>query len=130
MNYKGVIIQESLGDTVVLELVHIKKTIIEQVTPEHKTPWIPTWTLHTVEILEHDADRVASILANSFDPAHPYWYADFKNDQYHYIVYAERVFKIDRSNPIEYQDAREHGLSIGIPSYQVDFAPEDVYWER
>ena len=40
MNYKGVIIEESLSKTDVLKSVAIISTKIEKVTGEHKTPWI------------------------------------------------------------------------------------------
>ena len=32
-------------------------------------------------------------------------------------------FKVDLQNPILYKDAKEYGISKGIPEYQVDFAP-------
>ncbi len=56
MNYKGVIIEESLQDTSVLDNVRILKTKVEPITPKHKTPWLKQWTLHTVEIPEYQVD--------------------------------------------------------------------------
>ncbi|MCL5409657.1 MAG: hypothetical protein M1607_02235 [Patescibacteria group bacterium] len=129
-NYKGVIIKESLQDTSLLKEVKILDTKIEPITPEHKTPWLKQWTLHTVEIPEEKAEEIAEKLSRSFDKAHPVWYADYKNNNYHFIIYAGKVFKIDLNNPVLYKDAKEYGISIGIPEYQVDFAPEDKVWER
>lgn len=130
MNYRGVIIEESLGDTSVLKKVKIISSQVESVTPKHKTPWLTKWTLHTVEIPAEDADKIAREISTSFDPRHPHWYADFKNESYHYIIYQNKVFKVDFANPVLYKDAKKYGISIGIPSYQVDFAPEDSIWER
>lgn len=130
MNYKGVIIEESLGDTSVLQEVKILETKVEQVEEDHKTPWLKQWTLHTVEIPENEADKIADKISKSFDSEHPHWYADYKNDKFHYIIYANKAFKVDLSNPVLYKDAKEYGISIGIPEYQVDFAPEDKVWER
>lgn len=124
MNYKGVIIEESLGDTSVLKEVKILDTEVEPVAEEHKTPWLKQWTLHTVEIPEDKVDEVADKISKSFDKEHPHWYADYKNDKCHYIIYANKIFKVDLSNPVLYRDAKEHGISIGIPEYQVNFAPE------
>ncbi|HRN69670.1 MAG TPA: hypothetical protein PLS49_00665 [Candidatus Woesebacteria bacterium] len=121
MNYKGIIIEESLGNKSVVEKVKVIETKVEPITPEHKTPWLTQWTLHTVEIPEEQADNIAKEISNSFDSKHPDWYADFKNDRYHFIVYAGKVFKVDLQNPILYKDATEYGISIGIPEYQVDF---------
>ena len=129
MNYKGVIIEESLEKADVLKDVVVIETKVESVTEEHKTPWIKQWTLHTVEILEEKADQVAEKLSGDLDKEHE-WYADYKNDQYHYIIYRGKVFKVDLKNPVLYKDAKQYGISIGIPEYQVDFAPEDKIWDR
>lgn len=131
MNYKGVIIVESLKSAVVLKKVKILKSKVEKVTPKHKTPWFKQWTLQTVEISEQKADEIAQEISKSLDYSHgSAWYADFKNDQYHYIIYKNKIFKIDRSKPEEYQAATDYGISLGIPEYQVDFAPSVKAWQR
>lgn len=90
MNYKGIIIEESLQDASLLKEVKILNTKVEPITPEHKTPWLKQWILHTVEIPEEKAQEIAEKISQSFDKA--------------------------------------YGISIGIPEYQVDFAPEDKVW--
>ena len=130
MNYKGTIIEESLQDASVLKDVTIVETKVEPITPEHKTPWLRQWTLHSVEIPEEKAQEVAEKISRIFDIEHPDWYADYKNDLYHFIIFAGRVFKVDRANPAAYQEAKDYGISIGIPEYQLDFAPKDSMWER
>ena len=40
VDFKGVIIEESLGDVSVLKEVQILNTKVEQVTEKHKTPWL------------------------------------------------------------------------------------------
>lgn len=130
MNYTGVIIKESLGDASILDDLHIVETKVEPITPEHKTPWLKQWTLCTVEIPEENVEQVATDMSQSFDTEHPDWYADFKNDKNHYIVFANKVFKVDRNNPILYNNAKKYGMSIGIPEYQLDFKPEEKLWER
>ena len=129
MNYKGVIIEESLEKADVLKDVIVVETKVESVTEEHKTPWIKQWTLHTVEIADDKADLVAEKLSADLDKEHE-WYADYKNDHFHYIIYRGKVFKVDLKNPVLYKDAKRYGISVGIPEYQVDFAPEDKVWER
>ena len=57
-NFTGVIIEESLENKDVLQKLKIIKTKVEEVTEEHKTPWVKQWTLHTVEILENQADAI------------------------------------------------------------------------
>lgn len=130
MNYKGVIIEESLGDKSVMQKLRILKTKTEKVTEKHKTPWLKKWTLHTVEIEEGKANLIAKKISQSFDKKHPDWYADYKNDKYHFIIFSGKIFKVNLIDPFLYRDAKEYGISIGIPEYQVDFAPEDKVWKR
>lgn len=129
MNYHGTIIEESLNDNSVLSAVKIISTEIEPVIEKHKTPWLKQWTLHSVEIPEENGDVVAETLSKSLDKDHN-WYADYKNEAYHYIIYRNKIFKVDLKNPTLYKDAKQYGISLGIPDYQVDFAPEDKIWER
>jgi len=119
MDYKGVIIEESLSDKSVLGKVKIIEIKVEPITPEHKTSWLKQWTLHTVEIPEEKSDEIAMDISKSLDNEHTSWYADYKNEKYHYIIYSGKVFKVDLQNPVLYKTAKEYGLSIGIPEYQL-----------
>lgn len=130
MNFKGIIIEESLGDTSVLKEVKILETKVEEVTEKYQTPWLKQWTLHTVEIPEESADAIADKIGKVIDNDPSSWYADFRNDKFHYIIFPNKVFKVDLSNPVLYKKAKAYGMSLGIPEYQVDFAPEDQIWER
>ena len=91
MNYKGVIIEESLENKEILKDVKILETKVEEVVEEHKTPWIKQWTLHTVEIPENQVANVAEKISKALDSEHN-WYADFKNDTHHYIIFRNKVF--------------------------------------
>ena len=64
---------------------------------EHKTPWLKQWTLHKVEIEENQAEDVAKNLSESLDSKHSSWYADFKNDSFHYVIFYKKIFKVDLS---------------------------------
>ena len=139
-DFIGTIIEESLEDSEVLKKVRIIKTNIEQVKESHKTPWVKQWTLHDVretsflwasrksedfldvEIPEDKAEEIAKILSRSLDSKHN-WYADFKNESIHYVIFRDKVFKINRSNKEQYDKATDYGISLGIPGYQVNFSP-------
>ena len=124
MNYKGVIIEESLNSKDILKDVLVLSTKVEPITQKHQTPWLKQWILHTVEISEEKVDEVAEKLGKNLEIEHTGWYADFKNDKFHYIIFSGgKVFKVDLKNPILYKDAREYGISLGIPEYQVNFKP-------
>lgn len=122
-SYKGVIIEESLEDKSILKDIRILSTKVEKVTEEHRTPWITQWTLHTVEIPEEKVKGIAEKISKSLDSEHA-WYADFKNNTRHYIVFRDKVFFVDRQSKEQYDEAKQFGISLGIPEYQVNFRPE------
>ena len=128
-SFKGVIIEESLENKDILKKVKIIKTKVEKITEEHKTPWLKQWTLHTVEILKNKAKEIAEEISKSLDSKHS-WYADFKDDTHHYIIFRNKVFFIDVKSKEQYDKAKQYGISLGIPEYQVDFHPEVKEWER
>lgn len=129
MNYTGVIIEESLEDKGVLEDVKILETEVEPVTEKHKTPWIKQWTLNTVEIPESLADSVAKKISQSLDREHS-WYAEYKNHDFHYIIFRDKVFKVGRSKKEQYDEVTKYGITLGIPDYQLDFSPHIEAWEQ
>ena len=130
MSFNGVTIEESLTDKSVLNDVNIISTKVEPVTEHHKTPWVKQWALHTVEIPDDKAAEVADKISKALDKDHD-WYADFKTETEHYVIYTGKVFHItDRSDKKQYDEATEYGISIGIPDYQVDFSPHLKQWER
>jgi len=123
MVYKGIIIEESLSDKSILGKIKIIKTEVEKVTFEHKTPWLTKWTMHTFEVSEKEGEKVAELISNALESKHK-WYADFKNSKWHFIIFRNKVFKVDRSKKAEYDLVRKYGVGLGIPEYQLDFSPD------
>ena len=123
MNYQGVIIEESLEDKGILMDMRILSTKVEPVTEEHETPWLKQWTLHTIEVPEGQADDLAERIIRALDSEHS-WYADFKNDAFHFIIFRDKVFKIDRRKKEQYDDAVKFGISLGIPDHQLNFSSD------
>lgn len=123
MNYIGTIIEESLLDKTLLSQIQILDTRIEPITEKHQTPWLKQWTLHKVEIPENLADELALEISENLDYGHKSsWYADYKNDKFHYIIFKDKIFKIDiKNNSNRYSEAKQYGISLGIPEYQMDF---------
>ena len=117
-------IEESLEDRECLRLVRIVATRREAVGVHHDTPWLTHWTLHQIAVDDHAIEAVVRALQASLDTAHPdAWYFDLTNDEWHYIVFKTRIFKVDRANLNEYEAVRRFGLELGIPDGQLDFIP-------
>lgn len=125
MNYQGVIIEESLKDKSILKELKVLKIDVEKVTKEHNTPYLKQWTLYTVEIPEDKVQEFSKKISQAFERAHSDWYADYKNNKFHYIIFPHKVFKVSLKNPRKYKEASAYGISLGIPSYQVNFYPEN-----
>lgn len=123
MNYKGVVIEESLQSLEILKQLIILSTKVEQVIESHKTPWLKQWTLHTVEIDKNNAQDIADKISSALDSEHD-WYADFKNNKYHFIIFRNKIFRVNRNNPEEYKEVKKYGVGLGIPDYQLDFSPD------
>lgn len=117
-NYKGDIIEESLSNKDVLKDVNIISTRVEKVTDEHQTPWLSQWTLDTIEVEEDQASSLAEKLSKALDPEHG-WYIDYRNDKFHFVIFKNKVFKIDRSKKSDYDEMVKFGLSVGTPDYQL-----------
>ncbi|HLC45089.1 MAG: hypothetical protein A2722_02585 [Candidatus Doudnabacteria bacterium RIFCSPHIGHO2_01_FULL_50_11] len=126
MDFQGTIIKESLSDIGVLKECTILRTDTSPVTEKSATPWLDHWTLHRVKISEDSAERTAGILSKTLDYSHgSAWYADFKNDAWHYIIFKGKIFKVPRKNEEAYREAKAYGLSLGIPEYQL-ISPKNI----
>ncbi len=121
--FRGTIIQESLENLNVLKNCTILSTEISKVTERHKTPWVSQWTKHKVEVCGlKNARDLAKQISRSIDSKHEHaWYADYNDGKTVFIIFPNKIFEFDGQNGKELASAREYGISIGIPEYQVDF---------
>jgi len=120
MNYRGVIIEESLINNSIINEFKIIQNEIELVTEKEGTPWLDKWTLYTVEIDEKSIEEYAQKLSKLLDMEHcSDWYCDFRNDKFHYVVFSNKVFKLDRNNKQDYINMQNYAISIGLPKHQL-----------
>ena len=127
----GDIIEESLTDRSVLSEVTILETRVEPVTEYHRTPWLEQWTIYRVAVSEERAAELAERFSQALDAEHAHaWYADFKNEDIHYVAFADKVFRVARHSEGRYAEVIEYGVRLGIPPYQLDFSPTIERWER
>ena len=120
MNYKGVIIEESLVDiSIIKELVVISQEV-EMITEAEETPWLDRWTMDTVLIPEEKINDYAERLSKLIDIKHcSNWYCDFRNEKYHYVVFSNKVFCLDRKKKEDYKVMQDYAISIGLPKHQL-----------
>ncbi len=120
MDYKGVIIEESLTDIEIIKEFNVLQQEVEEVNKEANTPWLTKWTMDTVTIDEAKIDEYADRLSKLIDTKHCNdWYCDFRNDKYHYVVFANKVFKLNRNKKQDYIDMQEYAIKLGLPKHQL-----------
>lgn len=120
MDYKGVIVEESLLDLSVLKDIELLSQEVEKVSDRDNTPWLANWTIDTVLIKEKDISNITERLSKLIDTKHcSDWYCDFKNDKYHYVVFKEKIFKLDRTKKQDYEIMQNYAASLGLPREQM-----------
>ncbi len=120
MEYKGVIIEESLRDMTILKELRLVSQEIEEVTERENTPWLSKWTLDTVEIPEEKIEEYAERLSQLIDTSHCNdWYCDFRNEKYHYVIFSNKVFQLDRASKQDYVEMQEYARELGLPEAQL-----------
>lgn len=122
MDFKGIIIEESLEKKDILKKLNIVKTEVSKVEEGDSTPWLKKWTLHTIIVKEDDAMMTAEEIARAIDSKHANsWYVDFKNKEYHFIIFKKKIFVVNLERKEEYRDVIKYGLKLGIPEKQLNF---------
>ncbi len=120
MDYKGVIIEESLKDINIIKELKIVDTHVSKTTEESGTPWLEKWTLQTVIIPENKVEEYSKRLSKLIDKKHiSNWYCDFRNDKNHYVIFSDKIFKLDINKREDYIEMRKYGIEIGVPEYQL-----------
>jgi hypothetical protein len=117
-HYTGDIIEESLENKEILKELNIISTRVEKVAVDHQTPWLTQWTLDTIEVNENEAEDLAEKLSKALDREHG-WYIDYRNDTHHFVIFKDKVFKLDRNKKSDYDEMIKYGLSAGTPAYQL-----------
>ena len=87
------------------------------VTKKHKIPRLKQWILHTVEASEDQANITAKELSRVLDIEYA-WYADLKNNNLQYVIFLDKVFKVNRSKKEDYETVIKYIIDSGISEFQ------------
>lgn len=105
--YKGVIIKSSLKDPNILEGFKVIRQEVDE-----------DWELYTVEATREQLEQ----LSHELDEGK--WYAHFWQNRDIIVVYKNKIFEFNFDDKASWKPAIDYGLSIGIPSEQLDFLIE------
>ena len=102
--YKGKVILESLEDKNLVSKMQILGTEVAGL-----------WTVHTVLMSKSDIEDLAPYIKQG-----P-WYAHFWHGNEVIAVFRDKIFKFLHNQPKSWRETIGYGISIGIPTKQLDF---------
>ena len=109
----GTIVEESLEDNRILNDVEI---IGFRISNEEEPG--DRWHLYTVKVSTDDIQKLSQLIKSK-------WYMHFWKDRDIIVVFKGKFFEFNYDDKSSWKDAVEHGLSLGIPSEQLDFVIEE-----
>ncbi len=120
MNYRGIIIEESLVDRSIIE----DRPIISKTTvnPDSENPW----HMDKIELPEIDLDTFTKLISEMLKTDQG-WYVHFyhedpKNDAL-IVVFPNKIIKTKKTS---YKEAIDYGLNLGIPRNQMEIKPTEI----
>ncbi len=120
MNYRGIIVEESLQDKNILDDCKILSTDVEEIDST------TTWHIHKVQIPEEQILKFIETVAEKTD-SNGTWYSHFyhedPNKKQMIVTFYKKILLVSKDNCIE---AVDYGLKQGIPAEQLDFQPRDI----
>jgi len=112
MVWQGVLLEESLEDKSIMNLISIKGTNVSKLEKENRI-----MTFHKVEVEDANKDKYLIMAMHSLKPA---FYTHLCKDGEMYVVFRGAMFNFRKLNP-ELNRAREYGKLIGIIPEQMPF---------
>ena len=119
---RGRIVAEGLKAGAVLEVPELRLSSLSRhdVADSTTASQPDRWTFVDVEAPSSRADELAAALAAALLPEDG-WYADFRLDDEHVVVFAEAVFRYRVGDAAGRQEAVDHGRAAGTPEHQLDW---------
>ena len=107
--YKGVIVEESLEDSRILNNLKIIKV---EITKEKNQA--DRWHLYTIRVSEDEIDKLSKNIKQK-------WYMHFWKGRKMIVIFKNKKFEFNFDDKSTWKPAVDYGLSLGIPKEQLDF---------
>ncbi len=119
--YSGTLLAESIRTGGVLDGLPLTVTRIFRLAAGDIGAGQPElWTFIEFEVPAPEAPELARAFAQVLDQSGG-WYCNFSSDDETFVVFAERVFRYGRGDPIERQRVEAYARSVGVPEAQIDW---------
>ena len=117
MNYKGVIIEESLTNKELFTLCEIMSTRVSENNNPKTNAGESKWTLHQVEVPESNLKKVTEQLSENLKL--PNWWADLSSEDNVYIIFHNKIFKGKNSDNKFRKEVISYAHSLNLPKGQI-----------
>ncbi|MET7700538.1 hypothetical protein [Streptomyces sp. NPDC005485] len=116
----GCLIAESLKVGTHLKDLRIEVREIHRFRLDNAGPGQPdTWTVIEFSVAKSLVEEVAEMLSGALDQ--PGWYVDLRTAEETFVVFPGRVLRFPRGDGAGRAQAREMGLTFGVPEHQLDW---------
>jgi hypothetical protein len=108
--YKGIIETEALSDKKILKKFKLVKSYKEIHPDENPSSW-------NVNVISADTDNIESLLKELSDSMENEWYSLIWNNDFVFVIFHNRIFKIKNKNPwdkTEFDETVNYALSQNI----------------
>lgn len=117
MNYKGVIIEESLSNKELLTLCEIISSRVSEDNYPKTNAGETKWTLHQVEVAESNLKEITEQLSKNLKL--PNWWADLSSEDNVYIIFRNKIFKGKNSDNKFKKEVISYAHSLNLPEGQI-----------
>jgi hypothetical protein len=115
---KGLLLKESLDDCSPLDLLHVVKTELWQVSNAAEFQ-SGIWTAISFEVEDRHSDAVAGVLSRALKTRG--WYINASSDLHVYVIFPNQVFKYPKGDITRREAAKRFARTIDIPESQLDW---------
>ncbi len=115
MVWKGVIIEESLGDKKLLDLVKIINTYKNTLENEEEKGFLH---FHKIELEDSRKDKFIPRAKQAIKQG---WYMHICKGNKMAVIFRNRIFEFTDKEKTKINQARDYGLSVGIKKEQLTF---------
>ncbi|HEU5267681.1 MAG TPA: hypothetical protein VFU35_13320 [Jatrophihabitans sp.] len=123
--YRGTLLAESLrlGVDLVVPGLRMTRCGRHDVSASATLTQPKTWTFIHFEVDDDRVDELAASLSSTL-LSDDGWYADFRSDREHFVVFAGKIFRYPKGDTAARDQVIRYGRDAGTPAHQLDW--EDV----
>jgi hypothetical protein len=126
--WRGCIVEESLEDRSLLDLVKIEKTKVSEDKDPATNGGFPVWHIHEVSFPRADLQKLVESLKKALKKAG--WWCDLSGKEDICIVFRGKVFELKRNDRKAKSEVNKYARSVSVPEDQLPFSKDELISEK